>query len=156
MGSPQDSADPLHSPYNKCRRQGTVRVSPAFQNSNRMRLEILWPHHMQCSQWRPSPCSCCCDSQASIWLETTSRQTQPHVAQSHWIRSETTEHRSFLHMEEGSRKNTGVRLWTRLHSRRVCHGEREPQNPELRKGLWVCIPYECLYIHTLKLDFINH
>jgi len=29
------------------------------------------------------------------WLETTSRKTQPHVAHSHWIGSETTEHRSF-------------------------------------------------------------
>ena len=43
-------------------------------------LEILWPHHMQCCWWRPSPCSCCCDSQASIRLEMTFRKTQPHVA----------------------------------------------------------------------------
>ena len=55
---------------------------------------------------RPSPCSCCCDSQASIRLETISRKTQPHVAQIHWIGSETTEHRSFLRAEEGSLSRT--------------------------------------------------
>ena len=52
------------------------------------------------------PCSCCCDVQASIRLETTSRKTQPHVAQSHWSGSKITEHRSFLHVEEGSLSRT--------------------------------------------------
>ena len=48
----------------------------------------------------------CCNSQASIRLEMTPRNTQPHVAQSHWIRSETTEHRSFLCMEEDNLSRT--------------------------------------------------
>ena len=46
--------------------------------------------------------TCCCNSQASTRLETTSRKTQPDVAPSHCIGSETTEHRSFLRVEEGS------------------------------------------------------
>jgi len=150
---------------------------PAFQHGDGTTLEILWPHRTQCSWWRPSPCSRCCDMQASITLETTSRKTQPHVAQSHWIGSETTEHRSFLCVEEGSLSRTlafdcghdyaqeqcamkkapslhrttylshlllmktttalckppsdwkqprgrpNIRLWTRLHSQRVCHEE---------------------------------
>jgi len=106
MGSLQDPEDPLHSSHNKCRCQGSVSVSATFQHGNGMTLEILWPYRTQCSWWRPSPCSCCCDSQASIRLETTSRKTQLHVAQSHWIGSETTEHRSFLHVEEGSLSRT--------------------------------------------------
>ena len=36
----------------------------------------------------------------------TSRNTQPHVAQSHWTRSETTEHRAFLCVEEDSLSRT--------------------------------------------------
>jgi len=80
-----------------------IRVSPAFEHGNGMTLEVLWSC---CSWWRPSPCSCCCASQASIRLETTSRKTQPHVAQSHRIGSETTEHRSFLRVEEGSLSGT--------------------------------------------------
>jgi len=89
---------------------------------------------------RLSPCSCCCDSQASIRLETTSRKTQPHVAHSHSIGSQTTEHRSFLvFMEESSLENTGVRYWTRLHSRRACHEEREGGSFRER----VCPGYEC-------------
>ena len=98
--------------------------------------EILWPHRTQCSWRRPSLCSCCCDSQASIRLETTSRKNQPHAAQSHWIGSETTEHRSFLRMEEGSSSRTLVfGLWTWLCSRRVCHEERNSQcEPGMRDG----------------------
>ena len=67
-------------------------------------------------------CSCCCNSQASIRLQTTSRKTKPHVAQSHWIGSETTEHRSFLCVEEAP-EHCG-QLWTWLCSRRVCHKDR--------------------------------
>jgi len=44
--------------------------------------------------------------EASIRLETTSRKTQPHMAQSHWIVSKTTEHRSFLPVERGSVSRT--------------------------------------------------
>ena len=84
----------------------SVSVSATFQHGNGMTLEILWPYRTQCSWWRLSPCSCCCDSQASIRLETASRKTQLHVAQSHWLGSETTEHRSFLHVEEGSLSRT--------------------------------------------------
>ena len=39
-------------------------------------------------------------SQALVRWETTPRETQLCMAQSHWICSETTEHRSFLHVEE--------------------------------------------------------
>ena len=77
-----------------------------FQHGNGTTLETLWPHHTHSSWWRPSPCSCCCDSQVSIRLKTTSRKTQPHVARSHWIGSETTEHRSFRCMAEGSLSRT--------------------------------------------------
>jgi len=46
------------------------------------------------------------NSLASIRLETTSRKTQLHVAQSHWIGSETAEHWSFLCVEESSPSRT--------------------------------------------------
>jgi len=42
----------------------------------------------------------------STVMETTSRKSQPHMAQSHWIGSETTEYRPFLHVEEGSPMRT--------------------------------------------------
>ena len=85
-------------------------AASAFQYASGPMLELrdsLAAHRTQCSWWRPSPCSCCCDSQASIRLETTSRKTQPHVAQSQWIGSETTEHRPFLY----------IRLYRRLKTR---------------------------------------
>ena len=42
-------------------------------------------------------------------------------------------------MEESSLENTGVRYWTRLHSRRACHEEREGGSFRER----VCPGYEC-------------
>ena len=86
-------------------------AASAFQYASGPTLELrdsLAAHRTQCSWWRPSPCSCCCDSQASIRLETTSKKTQPYVAQSHWTGSETTEHRPFLYIrvEEGSLSRT--------------------------------------------------
>jgi len=63
-----------------------------------------------------------------------SRKTQPHVAQSHWIGSETTEDRSFLRVEEGSLSRTlafDCGVWTQWHSRRVCREETERVNCNL-------------------------
>jgi len=40
----------------------------------------------------------------SDWKRPTGRPN--HMAHSHWIRSETTEHRSFLRLEEGSLSRT--------------------------------------------------
>jgi len=108
-------------------KSGQCQGAPAFQHGNGATLEIIWPHCTQCSWWSPSPYSCCCNSQASIRLETTSRKTQPHVAQSHCIGSETTEHRSFLCGRRQSLENTGIRMCPWPCSRRVCHevSERE-------------------------------
>jgi len=70
----QDPEDPLQSPYNKCRSQGSVSRCPLLFNMvTWTTLEILGP---QCSWWRPSPCSCCCNLQASIRLETTGRKIE--------------------------------------------------------------------------------
>ena len=65
------------------------------------------------------------NSLASIRLETTSRKTQLHVAQNHWIGSETAEHWSFLCVEESSLSRTPAWLWTWLHSRRVCYEDKK-------------------------------
>ena len=80
-------------------------VSPAFEHgSGKRRLRLFG------STWHSvllmQTISCCADSPTSTRLETTSRQTQPHVAQSHWIRYETTEHRTFLRVEEDSLSRT--------------------------------------------------
>ena len=56
MGSLWEPEDPLHLSYDKC----SVTVSFTLQHGNGTMLEILWPHHTQCSWWRPSACSCCC------------------------------------------------------------------------------------------------
>jgi len=79
---------------------GVVVISFCPMRQRNDAWDTLAAHHMQCCWWRPSVCSCCCNLPASIRLETTSRKTQPHVARSHWIRSETTQHRSFLRVEE--------------------------------------------------------
>jgi len=83
------------------------------------------PHHTQCSWWRPSLHNCCCDSHASIKLETTSRKIQPHVAQSRWIGSETTEHQSFLYVEEGSLPRTLSFDCGHSYSQEECATKRE-------------------------------
>jgi len=49
----------------------------------------------------------------------TSRKTQPHVAQNHWIGSETDEHRSFQRVEEGSLSTTlAFDCGTWIHSKK--------------------------------------
>jgi len=60
-----------------------------------MTISLIW--HSSCYE---SFTTVYCNLQASVRLETTSRKTQPHVAHSHWIGSETIEHRSFLRVEE--------------------------------------------------------
>jgi len=82
-------------------KSGQCRMSPGFKRSYGAPLEILWSRCVQLLQWRTLLCSCCCDSRAANWLETISRKTQSHVAQGHWVRSETIKHWSFLHMEDG-------------------------------------------------------
>jgi len=112
ISSLQDPEDPIHSSYNKRRSHGSVRVSPAFQHCNRTMPEILLPHHMQCSWWRPSPCSCCC---RFVSLHQTSRKTQPHVAQSHF--NQIRDHWTLVLPMHGSRQaleNTGFHLSVNL------------------------------------------
>ena len=53
------------------------------------------------------------------------QENQRHMAQSYLIRSETDEHRSFTCGRKQPLDNTGVRLWTRLCPRGVCHEVRE-------------------------------
>jgi len=66
---------------------------------------------------------------ASIRLETTSRKTQPHMAQSHSTGSEIAEHQSFLH------ENTGVWFWTWLPSKSTPWTEREKVNHCSHRGV---------------------
>ena len=115
-----------HSSYNKCTSQGSVRVSRAFQHGNRTTLEILWPHGTQCSWWWPSPCSCCCNSQASIRLDKTPRKNPTtHGSEP----SNQTWDRWTLVLPMRGRKqpleNTGIWLWTWLSSRRVCYEDKK-------------------------------
>ena len=76
----------IFSSYIEHRSQGSVKVS---QHGNGVLSEILWSHCMQFSQWRPSLCSCCCNSQAPAWPQNTPRKTQSHMAQSHGVWAET-------------------------------------------------------------------
>ena len=102
VGQPNGSVRRLaiHKQVQKSGRCQGVPCFPTWQWNDAW--DSLAAHCTQCSWWWPSLCSCCCDSQASIRLETT----QLHVAQSHWIGSETTEHSSFLRVEEGSVSRT--------------------------------------------------
>ena len=105
MGSLWEPEDPLHLSYDKC----SVTVSFTLQHGNGTMLEILWPHHTQCSWWRPSACSCCCVLRfASLHQTGNEAPVRPNHTwlKSHRIGSETTEHRSFLCMEEGSVSRT--------------------------------------------------
>jgi len=68
-------------------------------------------------------CSCCCDSQAPIRLEMTSGQKIHHT----WLRATESDLKplnigpSYTRGISQPLENTGVRLWIRLRSRRVCN-----------------------------------
>jgi len=55
-------------------------------------------------------------------------KTQSHVAQNHWVCLIWNDWTSvmWMHRKRHFLENTGIQLWTRLCSRRVCCGEKDP------------------------------
>ena len=133
IGSPYDCEDSLFLSYMKHRSHGTVMMSTSVQKGNGALLGVLVhvactapseDHHyfqhgnralleIQCSRWKPSPCSCCCNSQAPAWLETTSGRPN-HT----WLRTIESDLRWLnvgpSYMRKNALKNAGIQLWTRL------------------------------------------
>ena len=66
-------------------------------------LEIFWPHHTQCSWWNHHcAVAAVIHKPPSDWKWPTGRPNHMSL----WIRSETTEHRSFLCVKQGSLSRT--------------------------------------------------
>ena len=89
-------------------------------------LQILWPHCTQCSWWKPSLCRA-----AAIRKSPSHRKTQSHVAQSHWIGSETAE-LTFSGLGSDSMRrrrqplvNTAVQSRTQLHTSSSTVGHKD-------------------------------
>jgi len=106
-------------------------LSLSFQHGNTALLEIPWSHCVQCSQWRTSLCSCCCNIQAPTSLEMTSRKSN-HT----WLRAIQFDliPLNTIPSYAGKRnplKNNGIQLWSRLRSRREHHEETETTVPNI-------------------------